>query len=71
METTTVGLPIDAERTVNEVIRTHPATVEVFNRFGVDACCGGASTIEEAAYRDRVSPDELLAALNQAAGTAR
>ena len=40
---------IGAERMVNEVIRTHPATVEVFNRFGIDSCCGGAAPVGEAA----------------------
>ena len=56
---------IGAERMVNEVIRTHPATVTVFNRFGIDACCGGASPIGEAAVRDGANPDALIAALNE------
>jgi regulator of cell morphogenesis and NO signaling len=38
--------------TVNDVIRTSPRTIEVFNRFGIDACCGGASTLAEAGARD-------------------
>lgn len=59
---------IGTERMVNEVIRTHPATVAVFNRFGIDACCGGAASIGEAAVRDGADPDALLAAVNEVVG---
>lgn len=61
---------IGAERLVNEVIRTHPATVEVFNRFGIDACCGGAVPIGEASVRDGADPVAVLAALNAVVGGA-
>jgi regulator of cell morphogenesis and NO signaling len=68
MDATTSKMGILAERMVNEVIRTHPATVEAFNRFGIDACCGGAASIREAAVRDGADPDALLAALNEIVG---
>lgn len=58
---------ISPEMTVNEVIRLYPTTVAVFNAFGVDACCGGAASLEEAAERDGVDVSELLAALREAA----
>lgn len=66
MKDTEIASAISADRTVNEVIRTHPVTVAVFNRFGIDSCCGGASSIQDAAVRDGADPDVLLAALNQA-----
>ena len=31
---------LDGSRTVNGVLATFPSTSEVFNRFGVDVCCG-------------------------------
>jgi iron-sulfur cluster repair protein YtfE (RIC family) len=37
---------------VNEIIRLYPQTVEVFNRHGLDACCGGAACVTDAAVRD-------------------
>jgi regulator of cell morphogenesis and NO signaling len=58
---TTVNIP--ETMAVNEAIRLYPATVKVFNDFGIDACCGGASPIAEAAERDGADLETLLAAL--------
>lgn len=58
------------EATVNEVIRSHPATVEVFNRYGIDACCGGAASVRAAALRDGADPETLWDALQVAIGGA-
>ena len=54
---------IDSRRSVNEVLQCHPATVMVFNDFGVDACCGGASSLADAALAAGVEPVILLEAL--------
>lgn len=56
--------------TVNEAIRRYPATVEIFNRFGIDACCGGASLVAEAAVRDGADPAALQIELMQVIGQA-
>lgn len=58
---------IDADLTVNEAIRRFPATVAVFNDFGIDACCGGAASLADAAERDGADPRALLAAVRAAA----
>ncbi len=58
-----INRPIDAGITVNEMLRVYPATVSVLNAFGIDACCGGAAALGEAARRDGVDLDELLRAL--------
>lgn len=52
-----------SELTVNEVIRRHPAAVELFNRYGIDACCGGAAPIGEAAARHGADVSALVAEL--------
>lgn len=52
--------------TVNEAIRRWPRTVEVFNRFGIDACCGGAVPIADAAARDGADVEELMRELMHA-----
>jgi regulator of cell morphogenesis and NO signaling len=64
MESTTPILPT---MDVNEAIRRFPETIAVFNAFGIDACCGGAAPIAEAAGRDGADPARLLEALNAAA----
>jgi iron-sulfur cluster repair protein YtfE (RIC family) len=57
--------------TVNEAIRRYPATVAIFNRYGIDACCGGAAPVAEAAARDGADAaalqNELMQAIGQAA----
>jgi iron-sulfur cluster repair protein YtfE (RIC family) len=52
--------------TVNDVMRWYPQTLSVFDAFGIDACCGGAASLDEAARRDGVALDALLAALGSA-----
>ena len=52
-----------SDMTVNDVIRLFPVSVEVFQRFGIDACCGGALPLLAAAARHRVDEDTLLNAL--------
>ena len=61
---------LDPTLTVNEVLLRHPATTVVFNAFGVDACCGGAASLADAARDAGVPPATLLAALEAAAGAA-
>lgn len=56
---------IDTAATVNEILAQHPAAVSVFNTFGVDACCGGDASLEEAARRDGANLRALIAALDQ------
>lgn len=57
---------LDVSTTVNDVLKQYPETVSVFNAFGIDACCGGAASLREAARRDGVDLAELLAALQTA-----
>jgi len=66
METRTLDTP-----TVNDIIRRCPATVEVFNRFGIDACCGGAVPVADAAARDGADPQALRRALDEVLEGAR
>jgi iron-sulfur cluster repair protein YtfE (RIC family) len=56
----------DTRITVNDLIARFPETVATFNAFGIDACCGGAVPVREAALRDGADPDALAAALAEA-----
>jgi regulator of cell morphogenesis and NO signaling len=57
---------IEPSLTINAIVARHPETIRVFNRFGLDTCCGGGVRVDEAAQRDAVDLETLRAALNQA-----
>ena len=57
--------------TVNEIIARHPKTMPVFNELGVDTCCGGGASIDEAAHRDGLDAESILTALQKAVETDR
>lgn len=57
---------LDAEATVNAILDQHPAALRVLNAFGIDACCGGARTLVEAAREDGADLSALVAALEWA-----
>lgn len=59
--------PITKDMVINEVIKRHPATIAIFNTYGVDSCCGGGQSIEKTAAADGVELGPLLQALNAAA----
>ena len=56
-------MPNEKTFTVNETILACPETVSVFNRFGVDACCRGDATLEQAALETGIDLSVLLSAL--------
>lgn len=55
---------INTAATINEILAEHPAAVSVFNALGIDACCGGDASLDEAARRDGASLEALIAALD-------
>ncbi len=61
---------ITEEMSINDVIKAWPATLPVFNTFGVDSCCGGARTLSQTATEGNIDLHAFLAALNEAAGAA-
>ncbi len=54
--------------TINRTIKLFPKSIEVFNRFHLDSCCGGAKTLEESAKAANVDIDTLLEELNKKTG---
>lgn len=59
------------DRTVDALMAQHPATMAVFNAFGVDSCCGAHRTVHEAAVADLVDETALVSALERAMAEAR
>jgi regulator of cell morphogenesis and NO signaling len=54
---------IDAAWTVNEILHRQPNAVSVLSSFGIDSCCGGALSLEEAARRHGADPRAVLQAI--------
>lgn len=49
--------------TVGEIAARWPRTIDRLERLGVDYCCGGGSSLAQAARRAGIAPDALLADL--------
>lgn len=58
-------------KTVREVAVENPAATRIFERFGIDYCCGGNQGLEQACQRAGVSVDEVLDSLEMEEETAR
>jgi regulator of cell morphogenesis and NO signaling len=56
---------LDPTLTINQIVARFPETIPVFDRFGLDTCCGGDVRVEEAAQRDGVDAAEVFSALRQ------
>ncbi len=54
---------LDPTMTVKELMARDPRTIAVFQRLGMDTCCGGALAIRDAAHRDGMNLEALLAEL--------
>lgn len=67
-EVSALAEQISGDMTINDVIRKYPRTMAVFNRYHLDSCCGGARTVKEEAGHTGVDLNEVLRALNEAAG---
>ena len=59
---------LDCKLSVNAVIAQHPSTTKVFNAHGIDTCCGGAKSVEDAAREAGVDPVVLCGELVGAMG---
>lgn len=56
---------------VGEFVADDYRTATVFQKNGIDFCCKGGKTIEEACGDKKISPDTLLAELNEVAKEAK
>lgn len=54
-------------QTVRQIALEQPSSIRVFERFGIDYCCGGRKPLAEACAATQVSVDAVLAALDSAA----
>ena len=56
-----------AETTVREIALENPAAIRVFEKFGIDYCCGGRKPLAEACEERALEPAAVLAAIEATA----
>jgi regulator of cell morphogenesis and NO signaling len=55
-----------ATQTVREIALENPASIRVFEQFGIDHCCGGRIPLDEACAKKNLAIREVVAALEKA-----
>jgi regulator of cell morphogenesis and NO signaling len=58
-------------KSVREVAAKNPAATRIFEKFGIDYCCGGSQGLEQACRAAGVPPEQVLDALEMEEETAR
>lgn len=59
-------MTINATKTIREIAVENPAATRVFERFGLDYCCGGHKPLAEACADAKLSMDDVVRSLEQA-----
>ena len=62
---------VSTARTVRELVLEIPESTRIFEKLGIDYCCGGDRSLEEACAASNLSVDEVLDSLELAEQTAR
>ena len=63
-------MSMTATKTVRELALEIPAATRVFERFGIDYCCGGKRTLDDACAAANLRVEEVLDTLESAAASA-
>jgi regulator of cell morphogenesis and NO signaling len=58
-------------KTVREVAVENIAATRIFEKFGIDYCCGGGQSLQQACEKAHIPVDNVLDALEMAEATAR
>ena len=64
-------MSVSTAKTVRELAVEIPEATRVFEKIGIDYCCGGGKSLEEACAASNVSVDEVLDSLELAEQTGR
>ncbi len=59
-------MTLNTNRTVREIAVEVPSATRVFEKLGIDYCCGGAKNFREACVEAKIPVDEVLRNLQQA-----
>lgn len=64
-------MSVTTEKTVRELALENPAATRVFEKLGIDYCCGGGQPLEQACRAAKVPIEQVLDALEMAEQAAR
>jgi regulator of cell morphogenesis and NO signaling len=53
------------DRTIREIVASQPGAARVFDKLGIDYCCGGGKAFGEACLSAKANATEVAAALEQ------
>jgi len=56
-------MSIAAEKTVRELVLENPGAARIFEKLGIDYCCGGSRTLEEACARAEIPVEHVAQSL--------
>ena len=56
-------MSVKTARTVRDVVVENPSATRVFEKFGIDYCCGGTQLLDQACGKAGISVDQVLDAL--------
>jgi regulator of cell morphogenesis and NO signaling len=59
-------MALDTTQSVREIVQQHPAAVPVFEAHGIDYCCGGSKSLEDACNKKNVPLNQILSELADA-----
>jgi regulator of cell morphogenesis and NO signaling len=62
---------VSTKQTLGELVTAIPAAARVFHRYGLDFCCGGKQSLEEACAAERLDPEVLIQEIETAAASER
>ena len=59
-------MSVNTEKTIRELALENLAATQVFERLGIDYCCGGNHTLEQACHAANIPVDQVLKSLEEA-----
>lgn len=62
-------MTLDSTQTVREIVQQCPAAVPVFEALGIDYCCGGNRSLEDACKKEKIPLNQVLSDLSCALET--
>ena len=67
----TIATTVTTEKTIRELALENPSATRVFEKLGIDYCCGGNRPLAEACRSVNLNASEVLASLEKAEQSAR